>query len=79
MAELSKLGVAVTELPDGLEITGGITSAGDVELSSYADHRMAHFAAILALARPGVSIDDLGCVAKTMPDFPTRWATLVAA
>ncbi len=79
VAELSKLGVAVTELPDGLEITGGITSSGDVELSSYADHRMAHFAAILALARPGVSIDDLGCVAKTMPDFPTRWATLVAA
>ena len=77
--ELRKLGVAVTEHHDGLEITGGLPRRGDVELSSYSDHRMVHFAAIIALDRPGTGVDDLACVSKTMPDFPRRWNHLVTA
>lgn len=45
-------------------------------LCSYGDHRMAHFAALVGLKLP-VIIDDLGCVSKTMPDFPELWANLV--
>lgn len=76
--ELQRLGVAVAELEDGLEITGGLPAGPPVELSTYADHRMAHFAAILALVRQQVSVDDIDCVSKTMPDFAQRWAALVS-
>ena len=48
-----------------------------MELSSYADHRMVHFAAIVALDRPGTGVDELACVSKTMPDFPRLWNQLV--
>ncbi|MDO5092006.1 MAG: 3-phosphoshikimate 1-carboxyvinyltransferase [Propionibacteriaceae bacterium] len=75
--ELAKLGVAVRELPDGLEITGGIKTSGPVQLSTYADHRMVHFAAVVALVTPELSVDDVTCVGKTMPDFPERWNALV--
>ena len=77
--ELRKLGVAVIEHHGGLEITGGPRGRGGVELSSYADHRMVHFAAIIALNRPGTTVDDTSCVSKTMPDFPRLWNCLVAA
>lgn len=75
--ELRKLGVTVTEQHDGLEITGEPLGREGVELSSYADHRMVHFAAIVALGRPGTGVDDLACVSKTMPDFQRRWNQLV--
>ena len=77
--ELRKLGIAVTEHHDGLEITGGPRTRGAVELSSYADHRMVHFAAIIALCCPETGVDDLACVSKTMPDFPRCWNQLVTA
>nr|WP_260424995.1 3-phosphoshikimate 1-carboxyvinyltransferase [Arachnia propionica] len=76
-AELTTLGVSVVELPDGLEITGGLPTGDPVELRTYADHRLVHFAAILALVRPGITVDDVGCVSKTMPDFIERWTGLV--
>ncbi|MDO5066332.1 MAG: 3-phosphoshikimate 1-carboxyvinyltransferase [Propionibacteriaceae bacterium] len=78
-AELTKLGVTVAELPDGLEITGGLPTGAAVELCTHADHRLAHFAAILALARPQIAVDDIGCVSKTMPDFLDRWTALVGS
>lgn len=78
--ELNRLGVSATELPDGLEIEGSpLRETDPVELSTYADHRMAHFAAVVALTRTGVRVDDIGCVSKTMPDFMPRWTGLVDA
>lgn len=47
--ELNKMGATVTELPDGLEITGGNTLIGQ-EVDSYTDHRIAMSLAIAALA-----------------------------
>ena len=47
--ELTKMGAKVTELPDGLEITGGHPLTGQ-ELDSYTDHRIAMSLAIAALA-----------------------------
>ena len=37
---------------------------------TYADHRMAHAAAVIGLAVPGVVLDDVACTSKTMPEFP---------
>jgi 3-phosphoshikimate 1-carboxyvinyltransferase len=76
-AELGKLGVAVTELPDGLVVTGpGPDRLRPARLATWGDHRMAMALAAVAARVPGVVIDDPGCVAKTYPGF---WADLAAA
>jgi 3-phosphoshikimate 1-carboxyvinyltransferase len=39
---------------------------------------MATAGALLGLVIPGVTVDDIGCTDKTIPDFPGRWAALVS-
>jgi 3-phosphoshikimate 1-carboxyvinyltransferase len=74
--ELSQLGAEVTELPDGIAITPKPLRGGVFE--TYDDHRMAHAAAIIGLAVPGVELTDVACTSKTMPDFPALWTALVS-
>jgi 3-phosphoshikimate 1-carboxyvinyltransferase len=74
-AEIGALGGAVTETPDGLEIRPAALHGGPWR--AYADHRMATAGALVGLVVPGVEIDDVGCTAKTIPDFPARWAGLL--
>jgi len=74
--ELSKAGAEVTEFPDGLRITPRPLHATSFE--TYADHRMAHAAAVVGLAVPGVELTDVACTSKTLPEFPELWAGLVA-
>lgn len=77
-AELNRLGIHTTETSDGLEITGNPQGAPAREVfQTYADHRLVHAAALLALRHPGLRVSDLECVSKTMPDFPERWQRLV--
>jgi 3-phosphoshikimate 1-carboxyvinyltransferase len=79
--ELGKVGAGVVEHPDGLEITpagAGATFAPDAKFETYADHRMAHAAAVVGLAVPGVILSDVACTSKTLPEFPELWAGLVA-
>jgi 3-phosphoshikimate 1-carboxyvinyltransferase len=76
-SEISALGGDVEEGADSLVVRprplrGGVWHA-------YADHRMATAGAVLGLVVGGVSIDDIGCTAKTLPDFPGLWASLVGA
>ncbi|MDJ0633459.1 MAG: 3-phosphoshikimate 1-carboxyvinyltransferase [Xenococcaceae cyanobacterium MO_188.B29] len=52
--ELTKMGAKVTELSDGLEITGGNALTGQ-EVDSYTDHRIAMSLAIAALATSGIT------------------------
>lgn len=73
--ELSALGAGVTELPDGLAIEPRPLGGG--EFHTFDDHRLAHAAAVLGLAVPGVVLDDVGCTAKTLPDFPALWDAMV--
>ena len=40
---------------------------------------MATAGALIGLVVPGVHVDDIASTAKTMPDFPGRWAALVEA
>lgn len=75
-AELQAVGVDAAQSPDGLRIVGGAHLKPTV-LRAYADHRMVHAAALLALRGPGFNIDDMGCVSKTMPHFARDWTELV--
>lgn len=73
--ELAKVGAGVVEHPDGLEITPGPLRAATFE--TYADHRMAHAAAVIGLAVEGITLTDVACTSKTLPEFPELWAGLV--
>jgi 3-phosphoshikimate 1-carboxyvinyltransferase len=76
-AELAKLGVAVTELPDGLVVAGaGPERLRPARLATWGDHRIAMALAAVAARLPGMVIEDPGCVAKTYPGF---WHDLAAA
>ena len=74
--EINRLGGAVTETEDGLEITPAPLRAG--RWHSYADHRMATAGAIIGLRVPGVEIEDIGTTAKTLPNFVTLWERMLA-
>ncbi|WP_438871398.1 3-phosphoshikimate 1-carboxyvinyltransferase [Paractinoplanes lichenicola] len=74
--ELGKAGAEVTEFRDGLRIEPRPLHQTDWE--TYADHRMAHAAAVIGLAVPGITLTDVGCTSKTLPEFPELWAGLVA-
>jgi 3-phosphoshikimate 1-carboxyvinyltransferase len=73
--ELGKVGAGIVEHPDGLEITPG--PLRPATFGTYADHRMAHAAAVIGLAAEGIVLDDVACTAKTLPEFPELWADLV--
>ncbi|MEM9251642.1 MAG: 3-phosphoshikimate 1-carboxyvinyltransferase [Planctomycetota bacterium] len=68
--ELNKLGCIAQIRGDDLLITppfdGELTPS---LVKTYDDHRIAMAFGVLGLARPGVTIDDPACVAKTYPQF----------
>jgi 3-phosphoshikimate 1-carboxyvinyltransferase len=67
--QLTRLGAAVTELPDGLEITGGTPLVG-TEVDSYTDHRIAMSLAIAALNAQGhTTIHRAEAAAVSYPSF----------
>lgn len=65
--ELAHLGAEVKEGPDWLEIAPGRPCGADVK--TYDDHRMAMAMTLVGLARPGVTILNPACVAKTYPQY----------
>ncbi|MBV8360970.1 MAG: 3-phosphoshikimate 1-carboxyvinyltransferase [Deltaproteobacteria bacterium] len=65
--ELARLGAAVREFDDGLEITPSPLHRAIVE--TYDDHRIAMAFAVAGLKLAGVRIKNPGCVAKTYPEF----------
>ncbi|MBI2298489.1 MAG: 3-phosphoshikimate 1-carboxyvinyltransferase [Armatimonadetes bacterium] len=74
--ELSRLGIKVTEFPDGWRIEPGTPRAGEV--ATYDDHRMAMSFSVIGLRTPGLRIRDPECVSKTFPGFFTRFAALTS-
>ena len=70
------MGARVTELADGVAIEPRPLTGAVFE--TYADHRMAHAAAVIGLAVPGVELSDVACTSKTMPEFPALWAGMVS-
>jgi 3-phosphoshikimate 1-carboxyvinyltransferase len=65
--ELIKLGIKADEEADGFVIHPGAPQPGAVD--TYDDHRMAMSFALIGLARPGIVINDPGCVSKTFPNY----------
>jgi len=70
---LRACGVAVSEQPDGLDITGGGAHAPERTLRTHEDHRIAMAIAVLAAATGPHAIDDDGCIAVSFPDFAPLW------
>lgn len=75
--QLARLGARVTELPDGLEITGGHPLVG-AEVDSHTDHRIAMSLAIAALvAQKPTTIHRAEAAAISYPDFTTTLEHLI--
>jgi 3-phosphoshikimate 1-carboxyvinyltransferase len=68
-AELRKMGAAVTELPDGMEISGKESLNGAI-CDSHGDHRIAMSMAVAGLAARGDTVvRDTGWIETSFPGF----------
>lgn len=78
--QLGALGGDVHETEDGLVIGPAVLRAepGFV-FETFADHRIAHAAALLGLVVPGLRVADIATTAKTFPEFPAVFGALVGA
>ncbi|MDR0625796.1 MAG: 3-phosphoshikimate 1-carboxyvinyltransferase, partial [Bifidobacteriaceae bacterium] len=74
-SEINRLGGRARETADGLEIEPAPLHGALVR--TYGDHRMATFGALIGLAVPGVSVEDVGVTAKTLPTFPQLWREML--
>ena len=72
-SELRALGCTITASDDALVIDPSTRHERPVTLHAHRDHRVAMSLATLGLVRPGISIDDPACVAKSWPGF---WESL---
>ncbi|RSX56535.1 3-phosphoshikimate 1-carboxyvinyltransferase [Bifidobacterium samirii] len=79
VTEIRRIGGEARELDDGIEITPVPRERmhGAV-MESYADHRMATFAAMIGLIVPGVEIVNVATTRKTLPDFVGMWTGMLA-
>lgn len=75
-AELGRIGVPVVEGDDSLEITGGAELHGEL-WRCYEDHRMATAGALVGLAVEGITLDDVQCTSKTLPQFVQLWNAML--
>ncbi len=73
--ELNRVGAHASQTDDGLVIHPRLL--GGAVWRTYADHRMAHAGALLGLDVPQMELDDIGCTAKTMPEFDALWAKMI--
>lgn len=76
-SELNRMGAKITELPDGLEITGGLSTLTGAEVDSYTDHRVGMSLAIAALRATGMTT--LRRAEAAAISYPTFWDTLKQA
>jgi 3-phosphoshikimate 1-carboxyvinyltransferase len=67
--ELTKFGIPVKELPDGLVIDGGSVHPPDAPIEAHDDHRIAMAFALMGLCVEGVEIHGAEAVAKSFPSF----------
>lgn len=74
--ELDRLGAHVSQTRDGLTIHPRLL--GGATFRTYADHRMAHAAAVLGLVVEDMVLDDVSCTGKTMPGFVDLWSQMLA-
>ncbi|KPM57378.1 3-phosphoshikimate 1-carboxyvinyltransferase [Frankia sp. R43] len=75
-SELGKLGARIAVTDDGLRIDP--VPLHGARLDPHADHRLAMTFAVVGLAVPGVTIDDIATTGKTVPDFARMWTSMLA-
>lgn len=76
VTEIRRLGGVADELSDGIRIHPSMLHGA--VMHTYADHRMATAGAVLGLRVHGLSVQDIAATEKTLPDFPARWAEMLA-
>ncbi|RSX55906.1 3-phosphoshikimate 1-carboxyvinyltransferase [Bifidobacterium dolichotidis] len=78
VTEIMRIGGSAEELEDGIAIHAVPADQlhGEV-METYADHRMATFAAMLGLKIPGIQIKDVLTTRKTIPDFVGMWTQML--
>ncbi|MBW3088942.1 3-phosphoshikimate 1-carboxyvinyltransferase [Bifidobacterium sp. 82T24] len=78
VTEIRRVGGDAEELPDGIAIRPVAPDAlhGAV-METYADHRMATFAAMLGLRIDGIDVVDVETTRKTIPDFVGLWTSML--
>ena len=74
--EINSIGGKATELEDGIAIEPS-SALHSGTWHTYEDHRMATAGAIIGLRVPGITIEDVSVVSKTMPDFVALWNGLL--
>lgn len=74
--EINNIGGKATELEDGIAIEPSNELHGGT-WGTYEDHRMATAGAIIGLRVPGITIEDVSVVSKTMPEFVSLWTELL--
>lgn len=72
--ELGALGARVEETDDGLRFWPASLHGG--LFRTYADHRLAHAAAVVGLVVRDVQVDDIATTGKTFPGFASAWAAM---
>ena len=77
VAETRRLGGSAYEVADGLVIDP--SPVHPARLRTYADHRMATFAAVVGLGVAGVEVEDVSATSKTLPGFPTMWSDMLSS
>ena len=75
VSNIRDIGGVAEEQPDGIIVTptplrGGMWKA-------WGDHRMATSGALIGLGLEGVTVDDIGQTAKTLPEFVSLWQTML--
>lgn len=79
VAEIARIGGEAEELDDGIRIGSvPLASLHGAVMETYADHRMATFAAMIGLVVPGVEVTNVATTRKTIPDFPGMWKAMLA-
>jgi 3-phosphoshikimate 1-carboxyvinyltransferase len=73
--EINALGGMVKEDATALHITPTALHGGTFH--TYDDHRLATAGAVLGLTTAGVEIENIATTAKTLPDFPSLWSSLI--
>ena len=78
VTEIRRIGAEAEELADGIEIRPVPRERlhGAV-METYADHRMATFAAMIGLTVPDIAVVDVATTRKTIPDFVGLWSAML--
>lgn len=76
VSEISGLGGSASELDDGIRIEPSPLRGGIWH--TYEDHRMATTGALIALAVPGIEIENIETTSKTLPQFVSLWQRMLS-